>query len=31
MIDVVLLDLTLSDDPANLSGLEVVSQLKEKA
>lgn len=30
MIDVVLLDLTLSDDPANLSGLEVVSQLKEK-
>ncbi|MGG2120048.1 response regulator transcription factor [Bacillus bombysepticus] len=30
MIDVVLLDLTLNDDPANLSGLEVVSQLKEK-
>lgn len=30
MIDVVLLDLTLDDDPANLSGLEVVSQLKEK-
>ncbi|WP_241670114.1 response regulator [Bacillus cereus] len=30
MIDVVLLDLTLSDDPANLSGLEVVSPLKEK-
>ncbi|EEM56309.1 LuxR family transcriptional regulator [Bacillus thuringiensis serovar mexicanensis] len=30
MIDVVLLDLTLNDDPANLSGLEVASQLKEK-
>ncbi|WP_257141638.1 response regulator [Bacillus thuringiensis] len=30
MIDVVLLDLTLNDDPSNLSGLEVVSQLKEK-
>ncbi|ALL11643.1 response regulator [Bacillus cereus] len=30
MIDVVLLDLTLSDDPTNLSGLEVVSPLKEK-
>ncbi|MGM2306098.1 response regulator [Bacillus paranthracis] len=30
MIDVVLLDLTLDDDPANLSGLEVVSLLKEK-
>ncbi|WP_242320306.1 response regulator transcription factor [Bacillus cereus group sp. BfR-BA-01349] len=30
MIDVVLLDLTLSDDPTNLSGLEVGSPLKEK-
>ncbi|WP_256941988.1 response regulator [Bacillus thuringiensis] len=30
MIDVVLVDLTLDADPANLSGLEVLSQLKEK-
>ncbi|WP_223840588.1 response regulator [Bacillus cereus] len=30
MIDVVLLDLTLNEDAANLSGLEVASQLKEK-
>lgn len=30
MIDVVLLDLTLNEDAANLSGFEVASQLKEK-